>query len=608
MKFFGAMRIPEKFVVAILAILVVPISISGLLIYRQLIGSAEDEERQTLIRSLALARQSIESKLQEVERTGTLIATNAKINEFLDSPFEWIYSDYETYDFLVGPALDTLKFQNKTLSDLRVYYFEPSIPERFGNGGFYSYSRIASQDWAPALRAELERGPLWREGPAPDSNKARPARGRPPFEYYSLVRSLMSGRPVALMRLEAEGEELFEALRIAAPKPATYFVSDRAGTVIYSSRASDEGHSLGSLVVDKRSAGEADSVVSYHAIVGGAPSIAAAAKVESLGVELWAAEPTSRAVAATRASLAQVLAVCLVAIALLIAIASFVVRALLSRLEGLVAAMGKVEQGDLSLELDPGPADEFGELAASFNSMLRRIEGLLAEVVRLERAEKKAEIAALEAQINPHFLYNTLSAITWEARKCGAKEVEELSLALSKFYRATLSRGKGLVRFGEDLDMLGSYLVIQERRMGDRLSVAMDIEETARSLFVPKVMLQPIVENSIKHGFEPRRGSGRIEISARIEGDRLAIRVADDGVGMSEDIVALINEGSEPRGPGEGAEGSGFGLRNLRDRITFRFGPEYGLSVSSSAGSGATVAIALPTIAEYEGEEPIDGA
>jgi two-component system, sensor histidine kinase YesM len=609
MRWFSGLRIPEKFVVAILAILVVPISVGGLFIYRQLIGAAEEEERQALIRSVALARQSIDSKLQEIERTGSLIATNQKINEFLDSPFEWIYADYETYDFLVGPALDNLKFQNRALSDLRVYYYEPSIPERFGNGGFYSFARIARASWVAPLLAALDSGPAWREGPAPDAPAGRAVSARRPFEYYCQVRSLMSGKPIALMRLETEGDDLFDALRIASPKSARFFVSDSKGAIVYSSKPGDEGSSLSAVMTSKRPSSAADAEESYAATIGGVACIAAAAKIESLGVELWAAMPTGSAVAGTRSSLALVFAVGLAAIAVLIFAANLIVRALLGRLERLVAAMRSVEEGDLSLELEAGPPDEFGELSSSFNSMLRRIEGLVAEVVRLERAEKKAEIAALEAQINPHFLYNTLSTITWEARKCGAREVEELSIALSKFYRATLSRGRGLVSLGEELDMLDAYIIIQERRMGDRLSVSVDVEEGAKALFVPKVILQPIVENAIKHGFEPRREGGAIAVTARRKpGGKLVIAIADDGVGMAPDMAWRINAGEETGGGGSDGGGSGFGLRNIRERITFRFGPGYGLSVRSSRGEGTTVELVLPCVPADRGEEGDDGA
>jgi hypothetical protein len=198
------LRIPQKFGLALFAILVVPVSIAGFLMYQQLTRAAMQQERLTLIRSVALARQSVLAKLSEVERTGALVATNAKINEFLDAPFHWDTAEYETYAFLVAPALENFKFLNKALSDLRVYYYEPTIPEQFGNGGFYSFARIAAEPWLPALREALDHGSLWREGPAPDDHtpKLNVAGARPPFEYYSQIRSLLSGEERHQVRKE----------------------------------------------------------------------------------------------------------------------------------------------------------------------------------------------------------------------------------------------------------------------------------------------------------------------------------------------------------------------------------------------------------------------
>jgi two-component system sensor histidine kinase YesM len=221
------------------------------------------------------------------------------------------------------------------------------------------------------------------------------------------------------------------------------------------------------------------------------------------------------------------------------------------------------------------------------------------EVNRL--SNRQAQYLALQNQINPHFLYNTLEAIRGDALCEGMDHIAAITEALATFFRYTISNMDNLVSLEEELGNAENYFAIQNYRFGDRIGMQVDIEpgsEAARDFLIPKLTLQPIIENAIIHGLEYQVGPGRVSVRIFTDGQRLMIEVTDDGVGMSEAVLDEINRRlANPLAAPGGEEKTrigGIALINVDHRVKLLFGEQYGLRVSSVIGIGTRVEISLP--------------
>ena len=249
--------------------------------------------------------------------------------------------------------------------------------------------------------------------------------------------------------------------------------------------------------------------------------------------------------------------------------------------------------------------DEIEQLNDSFNNMMRRINSLIEEVyeakLRKNEAElksKEAELTLLQSQINPHFLYNTLEIIRWKAMFLtnGENEVTEMVSTLSDFFRLSLSKGEKIIPLKDEIAHTRNYVTIMNFRYTNKIDVQWHVDEELLDRRVPKLILQPVVENAIYHGIKPTNGKGLINIYVRRNENRIELQVMDNGVGMSSEAVERLNSemaDNAPPQPGPGKKG-GYGLRNVNQRIKLTFGDKYGLYIDSELGTGTSVRIYLP--------------
>jgi two-component system, sensor histidine kinase YesM len=263
------------------------------------------------------------------------------------------------------------------------------------------------------------------------------------------------------------------------------------------------------------------------------------------------------------------------------------------------AFMNQVESGDLSIRYKGERADEIGKLGRSFNKMLEQISKLISLIEIQGRQKRDAELQTLQSQIKPHFLYNTLDTINWMARKKGALDVAEVVESLSQLFRIGLSKGNDMITLEKEIEHIHSYLKIQKARYKDKLNYSISIDSKHSNLSVVKLILQPIVENAIYHGIKERRGPGHISITGEESNGTLVLYVKDDGVGIPEERLAILNENLSTNF--DSLEETkrmtttiGYGVMNVQARIKLTYGEPYGLSIDSIPGKGTTVKILLP--------------
>jgi len=256
--------------------------------------------------------------------------------------------------------------------------------------------------------------------------------------------------------------------------------------------------------------------------------------------------------------------------------------------------MLRVEQGHFSETVPVESQDEIGQLSRGFNRMMEEINRLVNEVYVLSLREKEAELAALQSQINPHFIYNTLESINMMAIAKNNDEVSDMVTALGKLLRYTIDRYDRLVRLAEELESVESYVKIQQTRFGDRLRAIFEVEEGLSDVRVPKLLFQPLVENAIQHGIGDREQGGTIWISAVRFEHQLILTVRDDGRGLDEEELANLRRSLAEPFPEDGRRRGGLALRNIVQRIRLMYGEPFGLDIDGSPGEGAAFTITLP--------------
>ena len=254
-----------------------------------------------------------------------------------------------------------------------------------------------------------------------------------------------------------------------------------------------------------------------------------------------------------------------------------------------------ITKNDLQALVTRSNVDEITELGLSFNIMTSKIRELLDAKVQEQENLKKAELKALQAQINPHFLYNTLDTIVWMAEGNKSAQVIELVRALSSFFRIALSRGKDWISIQQEIEHVQSYLYIQKIRYRDILDYQIDIDEGILDGTILKLTLQPLAENALYHGIKNKRNGGKIWIRARrTNNNQVLIEVQDDGVGCTPYKLAKIREGLTESIDENAQKGEGFGLANVNKRIKLYYGSEYGLTIESQYQEGTLVTVKIP--------------
>lgn len=243
-------------------------------------------------------------------------------------------------------------------------------------------------------------------------------------------------------------------------------------------------------------------------------------------------------------------------------------------------------------EIYSGGSTEIRYLGHSIQNSYEKIDALMKEIVLQQTERRKSELAALQSQINPHFLYNTLESITWMIEGERNEEASFMITQLAKFFRISLSKGKTIISIKDELQHAQSYMNIQKIRYKNTFSVAFKVEEELYSYCTVKLILQPLLENAIAYGVGAMDDSGEITVAGRKEGGDIVLEVRDNGIGMSEEEVAVVLTDAKKISK----HGSGVGLVNVNNRLQILFGKEYGLKVVSEPDEGTTVSIRIPAV------------
>jgi two-component system sensor histidine kinase YesM len=232
--------------------------------------------------------------------------------------------------------------------------------------------------------------------------------------------------------------------------------------------------------------------------------------------------------------------------------------------------------------------EEVQLLSDGIENMVGRLKQLIDKNAEQEKQRRRTMLALLQAQMNPHFLYNTLDTIIWLIESGEISEAVTMICSLSNYFRFSLSRGKNVITIAEEEQHIRSYLEIQQMRYRDLMEYEIDIPDTLKCFILPKLTLQPLVENALYHGIKISRRKGFISVTGRVQDERLIMEVADDGSGMTAERLEAV------RASLADDKSEDFGLRTVHQRLQILFGREYGLAVESTPDVGTRVTVTIP--------------
>lgn len=298
------------------------------------------------------------------------------------------------------------------------------------------------------------------------------------------------------------------------------------------------------------------------------------------------------------------IAVALGSIILCVLISPMLVRRLTKPLNTIVHTMNKVQNGDTDARVDVHNDDEFGYIGRSLNAMLDRLNELFTTNLEKQNRLRLAELKSLYSQINPHFLYNTLDSIKWLAKLNGVDDIVLIVSQLGKLLKYSIRNQKESVQISEEIGLVGSYLSIQKIRYDDKFDVSIQVHDDIMDCYVPKFIIQPIVENAIIHGVEDKIGKAHLAIRGWHEENRIIFEVEDNGVGISEEKLNQIMQSAHAKS----LDSDSIGIANVDKRIKLYYGEDYGLDIQSQENVGTITRITMPFSTLPLGNETVGGS
>lgn len=365
------------------------------------------------------------------------------------------------------------------------------------------------------------------------------------------------------------------------------FVLDAEGNIVYHPKQQLMYGGLKTENIDAIMECEEDSLIIDE---GGESKLYTMSKSKRTGWTVVGAAYTSELLKNNEQAQMWYLLVASILLLAVIGISGIISREITKPIRSLRDSMRKVQNGQFDTHVEVITENEIGSLGRSFNLMTSEIRALMEQNVYEQKQKRKSELKALQAQINPHFLYNTLDSIIWMSEAGENDEVVEMTSALARLLRQSISNDQEEVELEKEIEYVKNYLAIQKMRYKDKLEFFIYVDPRVAHVPVIKLVLQPLVENAIYHGIKYKETKGNLKIYAKPVDGRVEIVVADDGIGMDEDVMEHIFDEHRKE-----QKRNGVGVPNVQKRLQLQYGSEYGIRYESVKGAGTKVVITIPT-------------
>lgn len=563
------MKLNRKLFLIYIVIGVIPIMLMMFSSINLMTSILRDNEQKSTQVNLNQVAYSVDSKLIAYNSLSDYIVYNDTIAKILTSDYEDMYELYTQIVSVIKPQLETAKYFGDSVKRVTIY---ADVKKVKYDDFLIPLSEIKKEEWYKEMYQNVSAHWYVNEQEKSVFCVRRMAKMR-------------TQKKMGVLYVEIDYEKLFELLSYNMVQNYGIFVTDENGQSIYSDGEFQEGYEKYELTYDeflsiKENVDDSDYTVLY-------------ADLEEAPWRIWLYQPDETIVNDTKPIKTLVYIVVFIAAITLLLGLMWVSRFITRRISYLKKGMEAAEEGDFSIRLEAEDKDEIGEVIRGYNTLLGKIQTLIEEVYESEIAQKKYEMRALQSQINPHFLYNSLSLINWKAIECENKDISDITLSLSNFYRTSLNKGKNTLSLEKEISNVRSYIDIQLIMHDQDFDVEYDIDDTILKYETLNLILQPIVENAIEHGIDVKTDGerGKIKIEAFREEEKIYIRITDNGVGMDDEKAqSILSQNSK-----------GYGIRNVNQRIQLYYGQEYSLNIKSKINEGTCITVCIPVIEMEDG-------
>lgn len=537
-----------------------PVMLLFLLSFLQMRSIIDDKEKLNLQSYLQQSVSSMDRTLDGYNSLSDYIAFDRTLAEVFSMEYGTPYEQYEQLTQKVDPILRTASYFHGGMQQITIYTDNGMVKH---DTTVAPVSEIEETDW---YQKTLEHPGLnWFANYQEET-------------LFSARKLAFSGarEGVNILYMDVDYQKLFTPYAETLISECGLYITDQDGNLVFEeSRFSGKNQNYDltySEFLEQRDRGSTDYIILCE-------------QSNTTGWTVWLYQPVGLAGEAMRpigVMAGVTILICIFAAVLAYFITSGMVS---SRIERLTHFMQEVQEGSMDMQMESDDRDEIGMLYRGFGSMMKRIRTLINEVYLSKITQKEAELKALQAQINPHFLYNTLSLINWKALAAGEEDISRMTLALSTFYRTALNRGRNVLQVETELSNTRAYLEIQSMLHDGDFDYEIEAQTEILQCESLNLILQPLVENAIHHGIEEKTdGRGKITVRGWKEDNCVWFMVEDNGVGMEQEVADKILT----------MESKGYGVWNVDERIRLCYGEKYAMKVESVVGKGTKMTIHFP--------------
>lgn len=555
-KHIRNIRYRYKAFFAMLLASVIPLVLYGIIIDCNTKDFVRDNLMRTKRAQIQQVGRDLTGRLQVYEHLTDFLLSLEKFQQVIALPSDQLFSLYQGYKDVIDPLFETDMYCHPQISRMTIYLKNINLEHGMTVAPF---SALETQDWYQKSFAGGEPFESW----IISEERREVYYVRPIRQYLQLQAVLVTCFDYSIVTASLETVPTYA-------DEGVYLLSQE-GEVAYSNNS----EAVGTIFAAEENDRKASVVVQ---------------EMEELGWKVVSEIPESVISVAIGSSVREIMALLLGCLAYVVFLSAVLSNVLVRRTVKLNSLVSQIGNGDTKEELEKfqqynGPMDEVGILISNTGKMVRRLSELKIIVYNEKIARRDLEIKALQAQINPHFLYNSLSIINWKALEAGADEVSGITLKLAEFYRTTLNRGSTVIPVEGEMRNIRSYIDIQLIMHDNNFRVEWDVDESVMRWEMPKLVLQPLVENALEHGLDLKEDDDRLlYIHTGEEDGELVLIVRDNGVGMTQEKADSIIY----------YDSKGYGVKNVNERIALLYGDRYVFRIVSGEGEGTEIYVRIP--------------